>query len=152
MSWPGAPACAGCAIHMAMHLVRFELAIPSSWSTGAFSWRGTRFIWSVQRSGGCREIACAHRAQLAAEDAQLVTMGPRAVPSYALRCAARVVRNARFGNPALHGLLRELNPGPLGPKPRIMPLDQAAGRHYRDSKHINVVCNAANANWLLSRL
>ncbi len=24
------------------------------------------------------------------------------------------------------GLLRELNPGPLGPKPRIMPLDQAA--------------------------
>ena len=27
---------------------------------------------------------------------------------------------------SVQGLLRELNPGPLGPKPRIMPLDQAA--------------------------
>ena len=27
---------------------------------------------------------------------------------------------------SLQGLLRELNPGPVGPKPRIMPLDQAA--------------------------
>ena len=32
------------------------------------------------------------------------------------------------------GLLRELNPGPLGPKPRIIPLDQAADgiRRLRD--------------------
>ena len=30
------------------------------------------------------------------------------------------------GNNEGNGLLRELNPGPLGPKPRIMPLDQAA--------------------------
>ena len=27
----------------------------------------------------------------------------------------------------LEGLLRELNPGPLAPEARIMPLDQAAG-------------------------
>ena len=27
---------------------------------------------------------------------------------------------------SLHGLLRELNPGPLAPEARIMPLDQAA--------------------------
>ena len=27
---------------------------------------------------------------------------------------------------SLYGLLRKLNPGPLGPKPRIIPLDQAA--------------------------
>ena len=29
------------------------------------------------------------------------------------------------------GLLRELNPGPLAPEARIIPLDQAAGDHQR---------------------
>ena len=32
---------------------------------------------------------------------------------------------------SLQGLLRELNPGPLGPKPRIMPLDQAAMQKWQ---------------------
>ena len=30
-----------------------------------------------------------------------------------------------------NGLLRELNPGPLAPEARIMPLDQAANNAYR---------------------
>ena len=35
-------------------------------------------------------------------------------------------RGLRLG---LKGLLRELNPGPLAPEARIMPLDQAANVH-----------------------
>ena len=34
--------------------------------------------------------------------------------------------NVNRGNNPLEGVLREFNPGRLGPKPRIMPLDQAA--------------------------
>ena len=48
----------------------------------------------------------------------------------ALRKGAKT-RNAQFdarSGTQCKGLLRELNPGPLGPKPRIIPLDQAAKR------------------------
>ena len=34
--------------------------------------------------------------------------------------------DTRAGTELAQGLLRELNPGPLAPKARIMPLDQAA--------------------------
>ena len=34
------------------------------------------------------------------------------------------------------GLLRELNPGPLAPEARIIPLDQAAGDHQKAARFL----------------
>ena len=45
---------------------------------------------------------------------------PRAAGAVALAARMRVVKAIGMG------LLRELNPGPLAPEARIMPLDQAA--------------------------
>ena len=58
-----------------------------------------------------------------------------------LRCPRRALRlpDAPSGRPAVlllkkrNGLVRDLNPGPLAPKARIIPLDQRADTHNNPS-------------------
>ena len=44
-------------------------------------------------------------------------------------CVWIVLLAGAVSQSVIKGLLRELNPGPLAPEARIIPLDQAAGQH-----------------------
>ena len=64
--------------------------------------------------------------------------------SFAWRAANAMRANAcdMWVNATANGLVRDLNPGPLAPKARIIPLDQRAGTARLPTKRQRLLANS----------
>ena len=70
-----------------------------------------------------------------------VLSGQRCLSGAGVHAKCSEIQGHRLASPGLPGLFWELNPGPLAPEARIMPLDQTAG-NARFSAHAHQVMHA----------